>query len=155
TRPNRNPSAAAASDIPLRPDAANPMPAPAIVAVTAFGMRRVRISTTIATSTPTARAMKDQLEIVGNGLPEERVHSVPHAGHGTNREQRNQRHQQAVLQQVLPFFLGSEPRVRDSPQRNNGNGRLHGSLSNCVETSLDRAHDRRQTMGPAPGAGPE
>src|SRR4030095_3476256 len=102
TRPNRNPSAAAASDIPLRPDAANPMPAPAIVAVTALGIRRVRISTTVAISTPTARAMKDQLEIVGNGLPEERIHSVPDARHRADRDQGDEGDEQPVFEKVAP-----------------------------------------------------
>src|SRR5262245_11331231 len=119
--PNTNPSAAAPSEMPLNPDAANPIPAPAIDAVTALGMRRVRISTIEATHTPDASATKAQLETVGKVLryvvPEERRNGVAHARHRANRHEGNQRDQQGVFEQVLPVLVRPEELCSESPHR--------------------------------------
>ncbi len=60
-----NPRTAHQIDIPPRPSAANPKPAPVIEAVTTLGIRLVRISTTVATSTPATSTTNETLNCVG------------------------------------------------------------------------------------------
>jgi hypothetical protein len=117
--PSANPANDARSDTPLNPVAASPTPTPAIVAVNAFGMRRVRMSITVAVKAPIARATNAGLEIVRNRRPENRVDRVSQRGHGTDCDDRDQRRQQPVLEQILSLLVAAKPQDDQSPQNGN------------------------------------
>src|SRR4029079_19751202 len=100
--PSASPAPAAASDSPLTPVTARATPVAAIRAVTTFGIRRVRRSIAVAISRPAASAANDGSEIGGNGLSENIVDGVAKGRHRADREHRDQRHEQAILEQILP-----------------------------------------------------
>jgi hypothetical protein len=92
-----------------------------MVAVSQFGMRRVRISTTVAASAPAASATNAGLEIVRNYRPEHLVNRVPQRRDRPNGDDRDQRRQQSVLEQILSVFRTPEAGAGNPPQDGNGN----------------------------------
>src|SRR5919109_3583913 len=100
-RPVTKPSTAAPNETPLIPPDASPIPRPAIVAVSSFGMRRVRISTAAATNTPRPRTAMEKLETGGNGVPEHSADRVPQSRYRSECEYGDQRSQHSVLEKVL------------------------------------------------------
>src|SRR5688500_15778004 len=110
------------------------MPTPVIAAVSSFGIRRVLRSITVAARTPAATTTNAPLEIVGNALPEHRMNRVADRRHGAYRDNRDQRGQQAVLEQILSVLRSPEPHVRDSFENCDGH-RLH-----LICSSLDVTH---------------
>src|SRR5262245_49701343 len=125
-RPMTKPSTDAPSEIPLMPEAAKPMPIPVIAAVRVLGMRRVRISTTVAMTTPLASIANERLEILSNGLPKNRIDRLPDGRHGPEREQRDQCAQQRVLEEILTICLTAQLCVRNPLQcYSDSNRRLH------------------------------
>src|SRR6476659_3776063 len=119
----------APGDIPLAPDAARPMPAPAMAAVRRFGIRRTLISTTVATSAPEASAANATLEIAGNRGPEDAANRVAEGRNSTHCEDGDQRHQQSVLEEVLAVLRAPEPGAGELPQRHHCGWRLHRFFS--------------------------
>src|SRR4051812_24131494 len=124
--PTANPANEAHNGTPLIPVAASATPTPASAAVSSFGIRRVRMSITVATTSAATRAAKAVLEIAGdsNGLPENRVDRVAHDRHRANRHHREQRREKPVLQQVLALFGAAC--LCDFVEHRDGNLRLHG-----------------------------
>src|SRR5581483_7628569 len=89
---------------------ASATPRAAIDRVRTLGTRRVRKSMTVAAppaKTMTASAIGS--DVLSNGLPEHVVDRVPDRRHGGDRDDRDQRHEQTVLEQILPVLTASEP----------------------------------------------
>src|SRR5688500_18096614 len=106
--PMSNPMTEPQTERPLIPKAANPIPTLAIVAVSTFGIRLVRTSMTVAIRHPAATAAKATLDTCGDRRPENCLNGVPHGGHRAERDDRDEGHQQAVLEQVLAVFRTAE-----------------------------------------------
>src|SRR4051794_6484843 len=128
-RPTMNPAKDAPSEIPLTPEAAKPTPIPAMVAVSAFGMRRTLISITVATSAPEDSAANATLEIAGNRRPEHVGNRLAHHRHGADREDRDERHEQPVLEEVLTILGASEAAPGELSQCHHCDWRLHWVIS--------------------------
>ena len=124
-----NPAMDAPSEIPLTPEAAKPTPIPAMVAVSAFGMRRTLMSITVATSAPEDSAANATLEIAGNRRPEHVGNRLAHHRHGADCEYRDERHEQPVLQEVLTILGASEAAPGELSQCHHCDWRLHWVIS--------------------------
>src|SRR3954468_1678842 len=128
-KPRTNPAIEAPSEIPLTPEAANPTPRPVIVAVSAFGMRLTLMSITVATSAPEESTPNATLEIVGNRRPEHVVDRVAHYRDGADRKDRNQGHEQSVLEEVLAILGATKPPAGELSQCHHCDWRLHWVIS--------------------------
>src|SRR4029453_1120228 len=121
---------------PLTPEAASPTPIPAIVAVSALGIRRTLISTTVATSAPEDSAANATLEIACNRRPEHVLNRVAQHRDGTNRENGDERHEQPVLEEVLSVLRASKLAPGELSQCHHCGWRLHWVISSefCVKS---------------------
>ena len=159
TRPITHPSTAAPTDTPPKPNAASPRPAPAIVPVRTLGIRRVRRSTTVATSRPAISTASDALAAAGDDLPEHRVDGVSNRRDGSECDKGNERAEQRVLEKILTVLLAAQPRVREALQPGNSNWRWHDSTppvdpaKRWAGALSAPAHDRSRTTTPPPRAG--
>src|SRR5215471_4906468 len=78
--------------------------------VSGFGIRRVYRSTTALDPPPLATALTIMgSEILSNVVPENVVDRLSERHHGTQRDDRDQHRQQAVLEKVLTIVLFDEP----------------------------------------------
>src|SRR5262245_10423780 len=85
------------------PAAANPRPAMPSDSVSAFGTRRVRRSIAAAVTPPPASVANTiRSDGLTNVSPEQVVNRLSQPADGADREDRDQRGEQAVLEQVLP-----------------------------------------------------
>src|SRR5206468_3740010 len=108
-RPTAKPASDPATVTPLVCDAANETPRAAMPRVSVFGTRRLQTSTTaLAPPLAATAATTATSEILGNALPEHRVDGVPNLGHRGERDDRDQRHEEGVLEQVLPLVFPHE-----------------------------------------------
>src|SRR5882672_7579686 len=124
-----------ARDTPLIPDAASPTPIPAIVAVSALGIRRALISTTVATSAPEDSAANATLETGCNRRPEHVGDRLANHRDCTDREDGDERHEQPVLEEVLAVLRASKRAPGELSQCHHCGWRLHWIISSevCLE----------------------
>src|SRR6185295_16920008 len=102
-RPSRQPSNAAPRPTRPKPAAASPMPTAASVAVKMLGMRRVRRSITAAAPMPIAMiTVTSASEFCSDAIPEYRLDSAAQRIHRADGRDDDERHEQRVLEQVLP-----------------------------------------------------
>src|SRR5262245_37112116 len=122
-------------ETPLIPDAASPIPIPAIVAVSALGIRRTLISTTVATSAPEDSAANATLETGCNRRPEHVGNRLAHHRDGTEREYGDERHEQPVLEEILSILRAAKLAPGELSQCHHCGWRLHWIISSevCVE----------------------
>src|SRR5438270_598281 len=110
TRPKTMPSAACASVAPPIPKPPNTMPTAAIASVSAFGTRRVRRSITAAVTAPAATvAMTIRSDGLANALPEDGDDRVAERRDAGDRDHRDERGQQAVLEKILSLLPLQQP----------------------------------------------
>src|SRR4029453_6586033 len=114
---------------PLTPEAASPTPIPAIVAVSVLGIRRTLMSTTVATSAPEDSAANATLETGCNRGPEHVLNRVAEHRDGTDRKNRDERHEQPVLEEILSVLRASKPAPGDLSQCDHCDWRLHWDIS--------------------------
>src|SRR5438445_3459112 len=116
-RPTKNPRAAAPTVRWPIPAAANPRPLSASRPVSAFGTRRVLRSTNAAAATPAASVpITMKSDDLTNGAPEHVVNRLANRGDADDGDERYQRRQQPVFEQVLAVGFASRTRdCRDQP----------------------------------------
>src|SRR5438874_1084397 len=108
--PSVSPSSDDWSEIWLMPPAASSTPVAAVVAQTAFGMRRLAASMTAALHMPAQSTVSTAASEFGsNGPPEDVGDLGGEHSHRRQGEDGDQRRQQAVLEQVLPSFPAPHP----------------------------------------------
>src|SRR6516165_5184747 len=121
TRPTARPAAASMGVNELQPDKAATKPPTVMVPVRTFGIRRTRRSTAVlrAPAAAIAETVRGS-EILSNGHPEHVVNLFADGGHRAHREDRDQRREQPVFEQILAIALAHEP-------CDGGNYLLHGT----------------------------
>src|ERR1051325_2930976 len=115
-RPSRHPRIEAPRPTRPKPAAARPTPTAASVAVKRLGMRRVRRSITAAAPMPTAMtAVTSASEVcIGDGIPKDGLDGAAQRADGADGGDHDERHEQRVLEQVLPR-VATQPSLERLP----------------------------------------
>src|SRR5581483_8456732 len=145
--PTSSPAIACGSVTAPIPNAAAARPARAVAPVSTFGMRRVRRSMAVLDAPPAAMAATViGSEILSNVQPEHVVDRVAEYRHRAGREDRDERGEQPVLEQVLTVGLSQHP-------ADGGDQLRHRNHSSSENRAADRARhpprpDRSRRLAP-------
>jgi hypothetical protein len=81
-------------------------------------------------------------EILGNVVPEDASHRLTQRSHGTDRQNRDQHHEQTVLEQILSVFVTNEPPNCDKHL-------LHGGLLRFKKVTFQKLRGGGSLGAPA------
>src|SRR5438093_6513200 len=105
-RPTAKPPSAPETPTPVMRVAASATPSAPMPSVSRFGTRRVCRSTMALEAPPASTAQTlESSDILRNRLPEHVVDRRPDGSHRAQGDQRDQRHEQSVFDQVLAIVL--------------------------------------------------
>src|SRR5471030_756743 len=150
--PSANPANEAPIVMPLRPNTANATPLAASSTVSGFGTRRVHRSIAAPVPAPAVTVVSTRTsEGLTNAPPEDVVNRVAQRADADHREDRDQRREQSVFEQVLAVvplhetadrreYLCHEPRLSTT---RDGRGRP-SSITSRTGTLRRRRRERRR-----------